>query len=186
MKRALFLLIFIPFSFLLQAQNLNQITGVVKDAATNELLIGVNIIVSGTTTGTVTDVNGNFSLAVPQNAVLKVSYIGYQAQEIKIQGQKTLNILLVSESKLIDEVVVVGYSVQKKRDVLGAVSKVNSEELTKIPVASAQEALQGRVAGVEVSAQTGAPGSAISVRIRGASSISSSNDPLYIVDGIPV
>jgi len=186
MKKTLFLLSFIIFSILLQAQNLQQISGVVKDGTTNELLIGVSILVTGTNTGTVTDVNGNFSLAVMQNAVLKVSYIGYQTQEIKITGQKELNILLVSESKLIDEVVVVGYTIQKKRDVLGSVSKVTGEDLTKIPVASAQQALQGRVAGVEVSAQTGAPGAPVSVRIRGASSINSSNDPLYIVDGIPV
>jgi len=137
MKKTLFLLSFIIFSILLQAQNLQQISGVVKDGTTNELLIGVSILVTGTNTGTVTDVNGNFSLAVMQNAVLKVSYIGYQTQEIKITGQKELNILLVSESKLIDEVVVVGYTIQKKRDVLGSVSKVTGEDLTKIPVAFA-------------------------------------------------
>ena len=186
MKKALFLIFLLSLSFVLQAQDQVKISGVVKDAVTNEELIGVNVIVPGTSTGTVTDVNGNFSLSVPVNGTVKVSYIGYQTQEIKITGQKILNILLVSESKLIDEVVVVGYSVQKKRDVLGAVSKVGNEELTKIPVASAQEALQGRVAGVQVAAQTGAPGAPISVRIRGASSINSSNDPLYIVDGIPV
>ena len=186
MKKALFLIFLLSLSFVLQAQDQVKISGVVKDAVTNEELIGVNVIVTGTSTGTVTDVNGSFSLSVPANGTVKVSYIGYQTQEIKITGQKILNIMLVSESKLIDEVVVVGYSVQKKRDVLGAVSKVTGEELTKIPVASAQQALQGRVAGVEVSSQTGAPGAPISVRIRGASSISSSNDPLYIVDGIPV
>jgi TonB-linked SusC/RagA family outer membrane protein len=186
MKKALFLIFLFSLSFALQAQDQVKISGVVKDAVTNEELIGVNVIVTGTSTGTVTDVNGNFSLSVPANGTVKVSYIGYQTQEIKITGQKILNIMLVSESKLIDEVVVVGYSVQKKRDVLGAVSKVGNEELTKIPVASAQDALQGRVAGVQVAAQTGAPGAPIAVRIRGASSINSSNDPLYIVDGIPV
>jgi TonB-linked SusC/RagA family outer membrane protein len=186
MKKTLFLIFLISLGFALHAQDPVKISGIIKDAVTKEELIGVNVMILGTSIGTVTDVNGNFSLSVPSNGSVKVSYIGYQTQEIKITDQKTLNILLAPESKMIDEVVVVGYSVQKKRDVLGAVSKVNSEELTKIPVASAQEALQGRVAGVEVSAQTGAPGSAISVRIRGASSISSSNDPLYIVDGIPV
>jgi TonB-linked SusC/RagA family outer membrane protein len=186
MKKTQLIIYFSIFSLILQAQNPVQIKGIVKDAVTNELLIGVNLIVTGSNVGTVTGFNGDFTISVPLNATLKVSYIGYQTQEIKITDQKTLNILLAPESKMIDEVVVVGYTVQKKRDVLGAVSKVSSEELTKIPVASAQEALQGRVAGVEVSAQTGAPGAPISVRIRGASSISSSNDPLYIVDGIPV
>ena len=185
MKKTQLIIYFSIFSLFVQAQNV-VVTGVVKDATTSELLIGVNVIVPGTNTGTVTSFNGDFSISVPVNSTLKVSYIGYQTQEIKIAGQTNLNILLVAESKQMDEVVVVGYSVQKRRDILGAVSKVNNEELTKIPVASAQQALQGRVAGVEVSAQTGAPGAPISVRIRGASSISSGNDPLYIVDGIPV
>ena len=186
MKKTLFLIFLISLGFSLYAQDPVKISGVVKDAVTNEELIGVNVIIPGTTTGTVTDVSGNFSITVPSNGSIKVSYIGYKTQEIKIEGQNTLNIKLVSESEQMDEVVVVGYSVQKKRDVLGAVSKLNGEELTKIPVASAQQALQGRVAGVEVAAQTGAPGSPISVRIRGVGSISSGNDPLYIVDGIPV
>lgn len=186
MKKTLFLILLSILSFALQAQNQIQISGSVKDAGTNEELIGVNVIIIGTSTGTVTDANGNFSLSVPSNGSVKVSYIGYQTQEIKIEGQTKLEIKLKPDSKLIDEVVVVGYTVQKKRDVLGAVSKVDAEELTKIPVASAQQALQGRVAGVEVAAQTGAPGAPISVRIRGVGSISSGNDPLYIVDGIPV
>ncbi len=185
MKKTQFIIYFSIFCLCLQAQNVT-VTGIVKDATTSELLIGVNLVVPGSNTGTVTGVNGDFSISVPVNSTLRVSYIGYQVQEFKVTEAKVLNILLVSESKQIDEVVVVGYSVQKRRDVLGAVSKVNNEELTKIPVASAQDALQGRVAGVEVSAQTGAPGAPISVRIRGASSINSSNDPLYIVDGIPV
>lgn len=186
MKKIRFIFCLSFFSLMLLAQNPVQIAGIIKDAATNELLIGVNVVVTGTNTGTVTGINGDFSITVPLNATLKVSYIGYQTQEIKIDGPKKLNIMLVPESKLIDEVVVVGYSVQKKRDVLGSYSKLNSDDITKIPVASAQQALQGKVAGVEVSSQTGAPGAAISVRIRGASSINSSNDPLYIVDGIPV
>lgn len=186
MKKTVFLIFLSFFGIALQAQNTVQMIGTVKDAATNEELIGVNVIVVGTTNGTVTGVTGNFALSVPQGSTLKVSYIGYKSQEIKISDQKNLEIKMVSESEQIDEVVVVGYSVQKKRDVLGAISKVGSEELTKVPVASAQQALQGRVAGVEVAAQTGAPGAPISVRIRGVGSISSGNDPLYIVDGIPV
>jgi len=186
MKKTLFLIFLISLGFALHAQEPVKISGVIKDAVTNEELIGVNVIIIGTSTGTVSDVNGNFSLSVPSNGSIKVSYIGYQTQEIKISDQKTLNILLAPESKMIDEVVVVGYSVQKKRDVLGAISKVSGDELSKIPVASAQQALQGRVAGVEVAAQTGAPGAPISVRIRGVNSIGLTNEPLYIVDGFPV
>ena len=154
MKKTLFLIYLfsiISLNFVLYAQDLNKITGNVKDAVTNEDLIGVNILISGTSTGTVTDVNGNFSLSVPLNGGIKLSYIGYKEQEIKIEGLKVLAIKMVSESEQMDEVVVVGYSVQKKRDVLGAISKVSSDDLEKIPVASAQLALQGRVAGVQVS-----------------------------------
>ncbi|HEY5589662.1 MAG TPA: SusC/RagA family TonB-linked outer membrane protein, partial [Paludibacter sp.] len=186
MKKTLFLILLSCISYVLQAQNLIQISGIVKDAVTNEQLIGVNVMITGTKTGTITGINGDFSIAAPQNGTLKVSYIGYATQEVQISGQKNLVIMLTAESKLIDEVVVVGYSVQKKRDVLGAISKVDGADLSKIPFASAQQALQGRVAGVQVASQTGAPGAPISVRIRGTGSISSGNDPLYIVDGIPV
>src|ERR1035437_2572074 len=161
MKKTQFIICFSFLCLCLQAQNVT-VTGVVKDATTSELLIGVNIVVPGSNSGTVTGVNGDFSISVPANSTLKVSYIGYETQEIKITGQTKLNILLMAESKQIEEVVVVGYSIQKKRDVLGSYSKLNSADITKIPVASAQEALQGRVAGVEVSAQTGAPGAPIS------------------------
>jgi len=186
MKKTLFLIFLSSISYVLQAQDLIQISGIVKDAVTNEQLIGVNVMITGTKTGAITGINGDFSIAAPQNGTLKVSYIGYATQEVQISGQKNLVIMLTAESKLIDEVVVVGYSVQKKRDVLGAISKVDGAELSKIPYASAQQALQGRVAGVQVASQTGAPGAPISVRIRGTGSISSGNDPLYIVDGIPV
>ena len=186
MKKTLFLILLSCISYVLQAQDLIQISGIVKDAVTNEQLIGVNVMITGTKTGTITGINGDFSIAAPQNGTLKVSYIGYATQEVQISGQKNLVIMLTAESKLIDEVVVVGYSVQKKRDVLGAISKVDGADLSKIPFASAQQALQGRVAGVQVASQTGAPGAPISVRIRGTGSISSGNDPLYIVDGIPV
>ncbi len=186
MKKTLFLIFFTALSLSIYAQNLIPISGTVKDAATNEELIGVNVVVAGTTTGTVTDYNGNFTLTAPKDGTLQFSYLGYKSIDIKIAGRNKINISLEQDSKLIDEVVVVGYSVQKKRDVLGAISKVNSDELSKIPVASAEQALQGRVAGVNVAAQTGAPGAPISVRIRGVNSIGLGNDPLYIVDGIPV
>lgn len=171
---------------ILNAQNLSEVRGVVKDAETGEPLIGVNILVEGTQAGTVTGLDGDFSIAVSQNATIRISYVGYKTKTINYAGETYLTIPLELDAQVIEELVVVGYSVQKKRDVLGAISKVESTELSKIPVASTQQALQGRVAGVNVSAQTGAPGAPISVRIRGVNSISLSNDPLYIVDGIPV
>lgn len=185
MKKTIFL-IFLSFTSLVLLAQTVQLKGTVKDAKTGELLIGVNIIVEGSQTGTVTDLDGNFVISAPAEGTLKISYIGYKTQQVKFSGQKMLDIQLESDSKTIDEIVVVGYSVQKKRDVLGAISKVGSNELSKIPVASAQQALQGRIAGVNVAAQTGAPGAPISVRIRGVNSIGLGNEPLYIVDGIPI
>ena len=186
MKKTLFLLMLSFSCLIMQAQTPVQVKGTVKDASTGEELIGVSILVMGTGTGTTTDYNGNFTLSAPLNVTLKVSYIGYQTQEVTVTDVPSLDIKLSQDSKTLDEVVVVGYTVQKKRDVLGAIGKVNDEELNKVPVSSAQQALQGRVAGVNVATQTGAPGSGISVRIRGVGSINASNEPLYIVDGIPV
>lgn len=148
MKKTIFL-IFLSFTSLVLLAQTVQLKGTVKDAKTGELLIGVNIIVEGSQTGTVTDLDGNFVISAPADGTLKISYIGYKTQQVKFSGQKMLDIQLESDSKTIDEIVVVGYSVQKKRDVLGAISKVGSNELSKIPVASAQQALQGRIAGVK-------------------------------------
>jgi TonB-linked SusC/RagA family outer membrane protein len=186
MKKIKYIILLQLIAFCLSAQNAVSIKGIVRDATTKEELIGVSILVNGTKTGAVTDINGAFSILSPTNGTLRVSYVGYKTQEIKINGQTTLTIQLDQENSSLDELVVVGYAVQKKRDVLGAVSKVDNKELNTVPVATAQQALQGRVAGVQVSAQTGAPGSDISVRVRGTSSISSGNEPLYIVDGIAV
>ncbi|MDD3907729.1 MAG: TonB-dependent receptor, partial [Bacteroidales bacterium] len=163
-----------------------RVTGTVKDVETNEDLIGVSVIAIGSNVATITDEKGYFSISVPRNVKLRLTYIGYKPQELIMTEATNLDVKMVPDRKLMEEVVVVGYSVQKKRDVLGAISKVGGSDLSKLPVSSAQQALQGRVAGVQVSTQTGAPGSDVSVRIRGVGSISSSNEPLYIVDGIPV
>ncbi|MFA7458281.1 MAG: TonB-dependent receptor [Bacteroidales bacterium] len=185
MKKALLIILFGCIANLLPAQTPLEISGTVKEAGTGEPLIGVTVLVVGTDSGTTTDIDGKFSLTVPQNTTLRISYIGFTAKEILVTEQTTLDVYLEQESMVMDELVVVGYSVQKKRDVLGAISKVEDKDLTKTPVASAQQALQGRVAGVNVATQTGAPGSPIAVRIRGVGSINASNEPLYIVDGIP-
>ncbi|MCE5331884.1 MAG: TonB-dependent receptor [Bacteroidales bacterium] len=186
MKKTLFILLLSLIVIASQAQALIDVKGVVKDAVSGEELIGVNILVEGTHAGTVTGINGDFSISTPQNGTIRISYIGYKSQEIRLTGENFLTIKLEPDAQIIDEVVVVGYSVQKKRDVLGSVSKVDGTDISKIPVASTQQALQGRVAGVNVSTQTGAPGAPVSVRIRGVNSMSLSNEPLYIVDGIPV
>jgi len=175
------------FSLVIQAQTV-QLKGTVKDAVTNEELIGVNVIVVGSkTTGTVTGINGDFEITVPQNAALKVSYVGYKSQEIKLSGpsQTTLYVKLESDTKAIDEVVVVGYNAQKKSSLTGAVSSVNMTDLAQRKVPDVAQMLQGQVAGVQVTQSTGAPGDGISIVVRGVGSINSDTKPLYIIDGNP-
>ena len=186
MKRIFLLMSLFAFVCLANAQTQSTITGKVKDAATGEFLMGVNVRVDGTTTGTSTGLDGDYSIKVSDNATLIFSYMGYETQKIKLNGQKVLNVALGEKTELMDEVVVVGYTSMKRRDVLGAVSKIDSKSINALPVSSTAQALQGRIAGVQVSNATGAPGAGVSVRVRGVGSISSSNDPLYIVDGIPV
>lgn len=186
MKKPLFLIFLSFFCLVMQAQTI-QLKGTVKDAGTNEELIGVNVIVLGSKTGTITGVNGDFALSVPQDATLKVSYVGYKSQEIKLagSGQTTLNIKLESDTKAIDEVVVVGYSSQKKSSLTGAVSSVNMTDLAQRKVPDVAQMLQGQVAGVQVTQSTGAPGDDISIVVRGVGSINSGTKPLYIIDGNP-
>ncbi len=169
------------------AQTSISVKGNVKDAETGETLVGVTVAVSGSNTGSITDIDGNFSLSnVISNASLIVSYLGYETQTVALNGRTAVDIALKPSAELLEEVVVVGYTTQKRRDVLGAVGKLQGENLTKLPVATAEQALQGRIAGVQVSNVTGAPGAGTSVRVRGTSSINASNEPLYIIDGIPV
>ena len=161
-----------------------SISGTVADQD-GEPLIGVNIQVKGTNKGTATDFDGRFTLEdIDENAVLVVSYIGYQTQEVPVAGKTSLNITLVSDSQLLDEVVVVGYGTQKKSDLTGSVGTVKAEELQKRPVSSLNQGLSGRITGVDVASNSGRPGGRAKIRIRGSSSVSVSNDPLYVIDGV--
>lgn len=186
MKRLLLLVMMLSASSLIFSQVV--VEGTVTDAKTSETLIGVTVSIKGTTSGTITDMNGRYRLESAQltsSSVIVYSYIGYTPME-QIAGNRTvIDIALNPEEIMLDELVVIGYGTAKKSNVLGAVTRVNNAELTKIPVAGIDQALQGRAAGVQVTQNTGAPGEGVSVRIRGAGSINSSNDPLYIVDGIP-
>jgi len=186
MKHILLFLIFLTSTGFLFAQM--TLEGTVVDAKTGETLIGVTVSVKGTTSGTTTDIDGHYNFVsdvLSEASIVLYSYIGYVTVE-QIPGNRTvINIELSPEQYTLDEFVVVGYGTVKKSNVLGAVTKVSNEELTKIPVAGVEQALQGRAAGVQVTQNTGAPGEGVSVRIRGAGSINSSNNPLYIVDGIP-
>jgi TonB-linked SusC/RagA family outer membrane protein len=162
------------------------ITGSATDAASGEPLIGVNVIISGTTEGTITDLNGEFSITVSdQETILVFSYIGYSTQEITVGNNTEISVAMQEDIARLDEVIVVGYGTVKKSDLTGAVSTVKPEEITAYPSIGVTQALQGRAAGVSISANNGEPGSTYKVRIRGATSINSSSDPLYVVDGFP-
>ncbi len=163
----------------------NQIKGLITDTE-GEPLIGASILVQGTTSGTVTDFDGLYELTVqPSAKVLEISYTGYEDQEITIGNRTEINIVLGESISLLDEVVVVGYGTQKRSKISGAVSTVTADEITEAPVLRTEQALQGRIAGVQVAQNSGSPGSALTVRVRGVGTINNS-DPLYIVDGIPV
>lgn len=161
------------------------ISGTVKDP-TGETIISASVVVKGTTLGTVTDFDGNYTLEVPDDAkVLVFSYIGMQTQELNITGD-VMNVVLSENNEVLDEVVVTGYGTTKKRDLVTAVSSVSAEQLKDIPVTSAAEALQGKLAGVSVTTSDGAPDAEMKIRVRGGTSLTQSSDPLYIVDGFPV
>ncbi len=149
-----------------------------------EELIGVTVLIQGTTVGTATDIDGSFKLNAASDATLIFSYTGFQTQTVPLNGQKNLNITLEINAELIDEVVVIGYGSVKKSDVTGSVSSVKAEEIQAFPVLNAGQALQGRAAGVAVQTQNGGePGADISIRVRGSSSLNASSDPLVVVDG---
>ncbi len=174
-------------SCLLQAGLFAQtaVSGRITDK-NGESLIGVTVAVKGTNTGTSSDVAGRFKVQVPSaDAVLVFAYTGYQNKEVAVGNQTTLEIQLDETASLINEVVVVGYGAQKRSNISGAVSTITSEEISELPILRTEQALQGRTAGVQVTQNSGSPGSALTVRVRGTGTINNS-DPLYIVDGIPV
>ncbi|MBQ7258462.1 MAG: TonB-dependent receptor [Paludibacteraceae bacterium] len=161
------------------------ISGTVKDP-TGETIISASVVVKGTTIGTVTDFDGNYTIDVPDDAkVLVFSYIGMKTQELNITGD-VMNVVLSENSEVLEEVVVTGYGTTKKRDLVTAVSSVSADQIKDVPVASAAEALQGKLAGVSVTTAEGSPDADVKIRVRGGTSLTQSNDPLYIVDGMPV
>ncbi|MCD7930131.1 MAG: TonB-dependent receptor plug domain-containing protein [Tannerellaceae bacterium] len=162
------------------------VTGIVFDNF-GEPLIGASIVMKGTTTGTITGLDGDFSIDVADTeTVLVVSHIGYKAQEITVGNQQHFTITLQTDEMGLDEVVVVGYGVVKKKDLTGAVASVNSEKINQMPATDAAQAIQGRIAGVLINNTSTRPGESPSVFIRGKRSISGSRDPLYVVDGTPI
>lgn len=163
-----------------------SVTGTITSATDGSPLIGATVRVKGTSTGTVTDIDGNFSIDVEGNdAVLLITYTGFKELEVEVGTQSTLQITLSEDSTILDEVVVVGYGVQKKRVVTGAIANLDAEKISAIPVPSGVQAMQGQVAGVDIVQTGGRPGANPTIRIRGRRSITASNDPLFVIDGIP-
>lgn len=167
-----------------QGAQKQRVTGTVTDES-GEPLIGVTVVENGANVGAITDFDGKYTLEAPANATLTFSYVGYLTQNVKVAGQPTHNVVLKEDNALLDEVVVVGYGIQRKSDVTGALSRVNEEQLNSRPVSNAFEALQGKAAGVDITTSE-RPGTVGSILIRGSRSINASNSPLYVVDGIPV
>lgn len=166
-------------------QQNKKIAGTVVDQ-NGEAVIGANVIQKGTTNGTITDIDGKFTLEVPAKAVLTVSFIGYQSQEVTLKGNETqLTVTLKDDTEVLDEVVVVGYGTMKKRDLSGAVSQIKSDDLMKGNPTDLSQGLAGKVAGVQINAADGAPGGGVSIQVRGTNSFSTSSQPLFIVDGVP-
>lgn len=163
-------------------QQAKTVTGTVTDVS-GEPIIGANIRIKGTTTGTITDIDGNFSIKAEPQSVIEVSYIGYLTQETVINNQKSIRFLLKEDTKTLDEVVVIGYGVQKKADLTGSVANINTEELNTQSNANIGQALQGKIAGVDIVSQGGAPGSGTRIMVRGIGTLNNAS-PLYIVDGM--
>ncbi|SHG39815.1 SusC/RagA family TonB-linked outer membrane protein [Dysgonomonas macrotermitis] len=178
-----FIVLLCLMSVCASAQNI-VIKGVVKDT-NGEPIIGASVSQKGTTNGIISDIDGNFSLNVPRNAMLVVSYIGYVSQEILVNGQPSLTVVLEEDTKVLGDVVVIGYGTQRKEAVTGSVASIRGDDIRQIQTGNFSSALQGRVAGVEMQQTSSKPGSSMQIRIRGIRSLNASNDPLIVLDGIP-
>ncbi|MDV6166894.1 TonB-dependent receptor [Flavobacterium sp. DG1-102-2] len=167
----------------LQAQN--KVTGVVKDP-TGLTIPGANVSVKGGTASVATNIDGEYSIDVPENGTLIFSFIGFTSQEVAVKGKKQINITLKEDAKELDEVVVIGYGTQKKDDINSSVSSIKTRDIENLKQTTVDQMLQGKAAGVSVTNNSGQPGSAASIRVRGTTSISGTNEPLYVIDGVPV
>jgi TonB-linked SusC/RagA family outer membrane protein len=186
--KKIFLLLALGFSILFQveAQSL-KVSGKVTDAGSGESLPGVNVIIKGTTTGVITNLDGFYSIEVPNsNSELNFSFVGYEPATVRVNGQSTLDIKLEVKATQLDEMVVVGYGVVHKSDLTGSVAKVRNEDLRQTTNTDITSSLQSRVSGVMIQSNEGSPGAGMSIQIRGASSVNASSQPLYVIDGFPV
>ncbi|MCL1867645.1 MAG: TonB-dependent receptor [Paludibacter sp.] len=176
------LFLFLMFPVLALAQNIT-VSGIVSDKS-GEPLTGVTVAVAGTSTATMTDIDGAYSINAPRNGKLVFSFVGYTQQTIDVNGRNVINVTLADDQIMLNEVVAIGYGTAKRSDLTGSVASVNSDVITKSVPVTIDQALQGRAAGVQITQSSGMPGAASSVRVRGISSINSSNEPIYVIDGV--
>jgi iron complex outermembrane receptor protein len=183
--KLLMMLAIMLFSVASYAQK-GDVSGTVSDASDGSTLPGASVVVKGTTQGTVTDANGVYRISVEPNTILEYSYVGYELQEIAVQPNTTVNVALNIQSAFLEEFVVIGYGEVKKKDATGSVTAVESESFNRGVISSPTALIAGKVAGVQISSNGGAPGTSSTIRIRGGSSLNASNTPLYVIDGIPI
>ncbi len=161
------------------------VTGTVTDPDENEPVIGASVVQKGSKNGVVTDIDGNYTIKVPEGASLEFNSVGYAGQTIKVNGNNRIDVLLRQQTDLLNELVVIGYGVQRKSDITGSISSVSGKDVNNVPVGSAVQALQGKAAGVNIIQNSGAPGGASTIKIRGTGTVNDA-DPLYVVDGFIV
>jgi TonB-linked SusC/RagA family outer membrane protein len=178
-------LVFVLSSFLADAQSV-IITGKVTSASESSGVPGINVVLKNTSTGTVTDANGNYTLEAPEDGTLVFSGIGFKSVEVAVSRRTTLDVVLEADVTALSEVVVVGYGTQRKSDLTGSVASVSEEQFKKTPVTSLDQGLKGRAAGVQVTSTSFQPGGATSIRVRGSNSVNTGSEPLYVIDGFPV
>ncbi|MEZ4997389.1 MAG: TonB-dependent receptor plug domain-containing protein [Bacteroidales bacterium] len=184
--RALLILVITALSLTAFSQNIT-VSGKVTDAVTGEAMIGLNVVIRGTTQGVSTDVTGNYTLTgCPPDAILVFSYVGYDPVEEPVEGRTKIDVVIAPSSSMLEDVVVIGYGTVRKRDVTGSVVSVQGEDLARVPVSTAAEALTGKMAGVHIVTTEGSPDAEINIRVRGGGSITQNNSPMFIVDGFPV
>ncbi|MEI8048942.1 MAG: TonB-dependent receptor [Bacteroidota bacterium] len=183
--RILLLFISLTFAFQAFAQEI-QVSGKVTDAKDGSSLPGATVQVKGTTTGVLTDLDGKYTLKVKSGAVLSFSFIGYNPQEVAVTNQNTLNVSLQQASTMLDQIVVVAYGTKKKSDLTGTITSVTAKEFQKGNIASSEQLLMGKVTGLQITSSGGAAGAGSTIRIRGGASLNASNDPLIVIDGVPV
>ncbi len=182
MKRSILMAIMVTFALLARGQS-QTITGKVTDHSDNSPLPGVSVLIKGTTEGTITDGDGNYSIESSSNDVLAFSYIGFISEEIEVGNQSVINVSLMADITQLDEIVVIGFGTQEKKDVTGSISSVKGETLNEIPAPSFEQALTGRAAGVQVTQSSGVPGAGANINIRGIGTVNNAQ-PLYVVDGV--